>query len=102
MTNDASTKTCRLKFGNSAPLTLTSATNSIVSMTAIVQIQNMGAANSQEAHASIAASVGPTGSALVTAAMDTTVDQLLEVTLQLADSADTASLRRILVELLRV
>lgn len=101
MTNDASNKSLRVKFGNATPLTLVTTTSSIVSMAAQVTIQNMGATNSQEAHASIASSLTSTQTALVTAAMDTTVDQLLEITLQLADGTDTASLRRVLVELIR-
>ena len=101
MTNDASNKSLRVKFGNATPLTLVSTTASIVSMAAMVTIQNMGATNSQEAHASITSSLTSTATAIVTAAMDTTVDQLLEITLQLADGTDTASLRRVLVELIR-
>jgi len=101
MTNDASLKTIRVKFGNSAPMVVSSATQSIISMGCILHIQNMGAETSQEAHASLSQSVGTTTAALITSAIDTTEDQLLEVTLQLGDSTDTASLRRIAVELLR-
>ncbi len=101
MTNDASVKTLRLKFGNSSPLTFPGATSSVTSMNFICTIQNMGVTNSQEGHGSLASSVFTTTAALLTANIDTTVDQLLEVTLQLADVADFASLRRILVELIR-
>lgn len=100
MTNNGNSKTVRVKFGNSGPMTFTSATNSIVSMAGILTIQNMGAVNSQEAHGSLAASLGPTGTVLNTAAIDTSVNQLLEFTLQLASGSDTASLRRVLVELI--
>lgn len=100
MTNNGNSKTVRVKFGNSGPMTFTSATNSIVSIAGILTIQNMGAVNSQEAHGSLAASLGPTGTVLNTAAIDTSVNQLLEFTLQLASGSDTASLRRVLVELI--
>lgn len=98
-TDSANNKTLRVKFGNSSPLVLTSITTTVDSNANTVVIQNMGATNSQEAHASLLAI--STGTALITSAMDTTVDQLLEVTLQLASSGESVSLRRILVELIR-
>jgi hypothetical protein len=100
MTNNANTKTLRVKFGNSAPMTLTAATNSIAAMAGLSIIQNMGSTNIQEAFASLAVSIGSTGTAVVTGAFNTGVDQLLEITLQLGVGTDTTSLRRVLVELI--
>lgn len=98
-TDSGNNKTIRVKFGNSSPLVLTGITSAVDSNANTIVIQNMGATNIQEAHASLFAI--STGTALVTSAVDTTVDQLLEVTLQLASSGESVSLRRILVELIR-
>ena len=102
-TNSANNKTLKIKFGNSSPMVVQAAptTSSTASLNSIVTIQNMGATNAQETHASLIASIGATGTALITGAFDTTVDQLLEVTVQLASGGESVSLRRALVELIR-
>ncbi len=100
-TNNANIKTLRVKFGNSSPMVFSATPTATISETGIIHIQNQGATNAQDAHGSIVASLGGTTAADVTGAFDTTVAQLLEVTIQLAVGTDTAALKRIHVELVR-
>lgn len=100
-TNNANIKTLRVKFGNSSPMTVSMTPAATASETAIVQIQNLGANNAQDLHGSVAASIGGTATADVTGTIDTTVAQLLEITIQLAVGTDSASLKRVHVELMR-
>ena len=101
MTNNANVKTMRIKFGNTTPLTLTATPASVAVNSLQATIQNMGSQSAQEAHPSIVTSFGSSAAALATGANNTAIDQLLEITLQLTVSGDTASLRRVLVELIR-
>jgi hypothetical protein len=101
MTFNSNVKTMRIKFGNSSPLTLTATPANVSGNSLQATIQNMGSQSVQEAHPSIVTSFGSTGTSLVTGANNTSLDQLLEITLQLTVGGDTASLRRVLVELIR-
>lgn len=100
-TNNANVKTVRVKFGNSSPMVLSGTPASTASTASMITIQNMGSESAQEAFGSVAGPFGGSVLALVTSAIDTAIEQLLEITLQLAVGTDSASLRRVLVELIR-
>lgn len=96
-TNDASNKTLRIKFG-SLILTHIPSTNTSEQWT--IWIRNTSTA-SQRCHASIASSQGPTGTAVVTGSVDTSLVVPLQITGQLSDSLDTLVLEGVTVELIQ-
>lgn len=101
MTNNANVKTLRIKFGNSSPMVLSATPASVATIGAEALIQNMGATDRQEAHPSLITVFGLPTTAVVTGAFDTTVDQLLEITAQLAVGTDSFKLGRVSVALVK-
>lgn len=100
MPNNANTKTLRGKLGATTFFVLALAAG-VVTTTAQHLIQNRASAASQMGtNQDSSSGVGSTASGLVTAAIDTTVDQTLLLTGQLGAAGDTLTLESYLVELL--
>lgn len=97
-TGTAGIKTMRMKFGgttfvNSGPA------NTTLSASVFRVISNLSA-TSQVAIPVTAAEGGAQASVIVTGAVDTTADQQLVVAVQLASGADSATLTKLIVEVL--
>lgn len=96
-TNSANTKTLRVDFGGtdfySVPATTTTVSQQLI------MIRNQGATNAQVGHASsVVAGVGATATAKTTAAVDTSTDQTITITGQLANAGETITLEGYTVE----
>lgn len=89
VTNNANTKTLRVKFG--ATTYVTQALPSVASAQYRQRIANRGVANSQVALI-LPASFGSTTAALTTSAVDTSADVVVAITGQLGTSTDTITL----------
>lgn len=99
-TNSANTKRLRIKFaGNeywNLPVTTTASSQSIT------MIRNRNAANSQVGMAlAVNSGLSQATTAVVTSAVDTTTDQPLTITAQLANTGETITLEAYTVEILK-
>lgn len=98
MTNNANNKTPRIRLGGSETLAAPFASASAISLART--IANRGATNSQLSEPGTSTGFGTAGSAVVTTAVDTSVDQSLTITGQLAVGTDTLTLEGYTVEVL--
>jgi hypothetical protein len=98
-TNNANNKTLVIVFGATNYMAAVATTQQ--SVRAHTEIANRNATNSQMGGASVVASFGLGGAAIVTSAADTTAAQNIDFKAQLAVGTDTATLEGYLVEILR-
>ena len=96
VTNNANTKTLRVKFGateflNATPLA------SVATHQSIIVIRNRGATNSQVGAQANFAGIGSSTAGVVTAAIDTTAAVDITLTVQLGTGTDTATLEGYLI-----
>ena len=98
-TNNANNKTIKVKLGGVVLNTIVDTTSASLNLE--MYTANRGAANSQVSQPVGANSFGVSASAVVTAAVDTSKDQPLLITCQLAVSTDTCQLERFSVEILK-
>lgn len=95
---NTNTKTMRTYFGGTAFNTATQSTAVNAAQSQEILIRNRGAANSQIGPpANQSGGIGA-GSAVITASIDTTVNQNIVITGQLANSADTITLEAYTIE----
>lgn len=100
-TSSANAKTCRIRLGGiSGTAFLEAAITSGVTMHALTVLRNRNATNSQVGGQASGAMNGSSGSAIVTAAIDTTANQDLVFTAQLANTGESITLHAYEVELL--
>ena len=85
--NNANAKTLKIKFG-STNLVSTTALTSSLSVQVLGVIRNRGVANKQVNHPAGSAPFGAIGAVSTLSSIDTTVDQALTVTAQLATATD--------------
>lgn len=102
MTNNANTKTFRVRIGT-APYTLIAlGLSSTANFCRFLTMFNRGATNSQANFAQASSSgVGTSTAAINVGTIDFTQDQDVNISVQLADGADTASIEAVYVRLLR-
>ena len=102
MTNNANTKTARLRFGGAGGTIYSQVAGSTVPTVRIqAQIHNRNSAAAQVGFISTGPGFGFAAGSLVTSAVDTSAAADLVITGQLANSADTITLESILVEIAR-
>lgn len=100
VTNNANTKTCRVRFGGIAGqpyVALGMTTNASYFAHAIVA--NRGVANSQIGHTALSSAYGQTTSANITSSVDTTASVDVVISGQKASAGDTMTLEGYIVEL---
>lgn len=97
-TNNANNKTIKVKFGGAILNTIVDASTATLNLE--MYTANRGTTNSQVSQPAGANSFGVSATAVVTAAVDTTKDQPLLITCQLATSTDSCQLERFSVEIL--
>jgi len=97
MTNNANSKTLRVKLGGSTAFSAVVSNSSQSS--ALVIIRNIGSESVQKSSTSVVSGLGNTGTALNTLAIDTSVATTITVTGQLANSADTMTLEGFFMEI---
>ena len=97
--NSANNKTLRVKFGATTVLSDVQSTTTFDRHS--VRVQNRNATNSQVANANISSTggFGPTGTALITPAIDTTASVSITITGQLASAAETLTLEAYVIRL---
>lgn len=97
-TNNANVKTIRVKYGGTTFLSIPAANQARTHLRAT--IQNLNATNSQigGTNAGNASTFGQSTSAQVTGSVDTTADQTVEVTAELATGTDTVTVHNLIVE----
>lgn len=95
LTGSTNSKTCKVKLGGTTFFTSTITTASNVSLSQGPNIRNRNSQSSQVCYG------GAATVAIATGAVDTSVDQTLEITGQLADSGETITLESVFVELVR-
>ncbi|MBI5562763.1 MAG: hypothetical protein HY894_07945 [Deltaproteobacteria bacterium] len=98
-TNSANAKTIKVKFGGTAFLNAAPTTTS--STQAQTFVHNRNSASSQIAYWGGLTTFGSVTSGNVTAAIDTTVDQVISITGQLANTGETITLESVVVEVLK-
>lgn len=98
-TNTANNKTIKIKNGSNTFLNYTLASG-VSSMSALTSMRNRGTLNSQVAPSSAQVDYGTMGSNPQTFTIDTTVDQVLTITGQLANATDYCNLEAYTVEVL--
>lgn len=87
--NNANAKTLRIKFGGSTNLVSTTSVTSNLTCQVLGVIRNRGVTNKQVNHPAGSAPFGGIGTAATRATNDTTANQDLTVTLQLATATDS-------------
>jgi hypothetical protein len=98
MTNNANSKTLNIKYAGTAYLASTLASNASARIQS--QWQNRNATNSQVGNSTIQGNFSGNANAAITTAVDSTADQNITLTGQLANAADTITLESYLVELI--
>ena len=97
MTNNANSKTLRVKLGGSTAFSTAVASSSQSS--ALVIIRNIGSESVQKSSTIVVSGFGNNSAALATLAIDTSVATTITVTGQLANSADTMTLEDFFMEI---
>jgi hypothetical protein len=97
-TNNANNKTIKVKLGGAILNTIVDTTSATLNLE--MYTANRGVLNSQVSQPVGANSFGVSASAVVTAAVDTSKDQPLLITCQLAVGTDSCQLERFSVEIL--
>ncbi len=95
MTGSTNSKTLKVKLGGTALWTTTITASATVSQSIGSVIRNRNSQSSQVSYA------GSASSAIVTASIDTTINQTLEITGTLALASETITLESVIVEVLR-
>jgi hypothetical protein len=95
--NSANSKTLKTKFGATTFFSVAQSTTATDRHQ--TEIANRGVTNSQVG-AGLTAAFGTSGSAAVTASLDTTQDQTLAITGQLANAGETLTLETYMVEII--
>lgn len=97
MTNNANSKTLRVKLGGSTAFSTSVSSSSQSS--ALVIIRNIGSESVQKSATTVVSGLGNNSATLTTLAIDTSVTTTIVVTGQLANSADTMTLEDFFMEI---
>ena len=97
MTNNANSKTLRVKLGGSTAFSTSVGSSSQSS--ALVIIRNIGSESVQKSATTVVSGLGNNSATLTTLAIDTSVTTTIVVTGQLANSADTMTLEDFFMEI---
>ena len=101
MTNNANSKNLNIRWGNGNTTIWSAGLASWAAAAGQVMVCNRGNAGSQLASATGTTAVFGQLPGFVTASEDTTIDQRIQITATLANAADTLTIERYLVEVLR-